>query len=103
MNSNKIRLNSELLIGSTMGDVPENQDFGDEVSRLVEQAKDLQDSAAALINRTSREEEALRHRVASLDSRISSLRSSVRNSEQANRVRILHVFCSCICMDTSYC
>ncbi|CAI9762544.1 unnamed protein product [Fraxinus pennsylvanica] len=69
-----------------MGDARENQGVGGEVSRLVEQAKDLQDSAAALINRTSREEEVLRHRVASLDSRISSLRSSVRNTEHADRL-----------------
>ncbi|KAK4436158.1 Transmembrane protein [Sesamum alatum] len=49
---------------------------GGEVSSLVEQAKELQEIAASLISRTSREEESLRQRVASLDSRINSLRSS---------------------------
>ncbi|KAL0340906.1 UNVERIFIED_CONTAM: Transmembrane protein [Sesamum radiatum] len=49
---------------------------GGEVSSLVEQAKELQELAASLISRTSGEEEALRQRVASLDSRINSLRSS---------------------------
>lgn len=49
---------------------------GGEVSRLVEQAKELQEAAGSLISRTSSEEDALRQRVASLDSRINSLRSS---------------------------
>ncbi|KAK4403732.1 Transmembrane protein [Sesamum angolense] len=49
---------------------------GGEVSSLVEQAKELQELAASLISRTSGEEEALRQRVASLDSRINSLRTS---------------------------
>ncbi|KAL2550912.1 TMPIT-like protein [Forsythia ovata] len=65
-----------------MGDASENRDVGGEVSRLVEQAKELQDSAAALISRTSREEDALRLRVASLDSRINSF----RNTQHANRL-----------------
>ncbi|KAG6425624.1 hypothetical protein SASPL_116067 [Salvia splendens] len=58
-----------------MGDSP-RESFGGEVSSLVEQAKDLQEAAASLISRTSREEDALRQRAASLDSRINSLRSS---------------------------
>ncbi|KAL6501000.1 hypothetical protein OROHE_025197 [Orobanche hederae] len=52
-----------------------------EVSKLVEQAKELQEAAACLISRTSLEEDALRQRVASLDSRIKSLRSSVNNDK----------------------
>ncbi|KAG9155762.1 hypothetical protein Leryth_004020 [Lithospermum erythrorhizon] len=42
----------------------------EEVSRLVEQAKELQDVAASLISRTTREEDSLRARVSSLDSNI---------------------------------
>ncbi|KAL1565470.1 transmembrane protein 120 [Salvia divinorum] len=49
---------------------------GGEVSSLVEEAKELQEAAASLVSRTSREEDALRQRAASLDSRINSLRSS---------------------------
>ncbi|KAL6527024.1 hypothetical protein OROGR_016114 [Orobanche gracilis] len=52
-----------------------------EVSKLVEQAKELQEAAASLISRTSHEEDALRQRVASLDSRIKSLRSSINNDK----------------------
>ncbi|KAH6809744.1 TMPIT-like protein [Perilla frutescens var. frutescens] len=60
-----------------MGDSPgEALAGGGEVARLVEQAKELQEAAASLISRTSREEDALRQRVASLDSRINSLRAS---------------------------
>ncbi|KAH6832092.1 TMPIT-like protein [Perilla frutescens var. hirtella] len=60
-----------------MGDSPgEALAAGGEVARLVEQAKELQEAAASLISRTSREEDALRQRVASLDSRINSLRTS---------------------------
>ncbi|XP_042066025.1 transmembrane protein 120 homolog [Salvia splendens] len=59
-----------------MGDSPRESFGGGEVSSLVEQAKELQEAAASLISRTSREEDALRQRAASLDSRINSLRSS---------------------------
>ncbi|CAA2964430.1 transmembrane protein 120 homolog [Olea europaea var. sylvestris] len=58
-----------------MGDSPDDRVAGDDIARLVEQAKELQDSAAALISRTSREEDELRQRVASLDSHIQSLRN----------------------------
>ncbi|KAK6118493.1 hypothetical protein DH2020_047760 [Rehmannia glutinosa] len=65
-----------------MGDSPgESLIVGGEVSKLVEQAKELQEAAASLISRTSREEDALRQRVASLDSRIKSLRSSINNDK----------------------
>ncbi|KAL2532637.1 TMPIT-like protein [Abeliophyllum distichum] len=59
-----------------MGDSRDDRVAGDEIARLVEQAKELQDAAAALISHTSREEDALRQRVASLDSHIQSLRNS---------------------------
>ncbi|KAF7148570.1 hypothetical protein RHSIM_Rhsim03G0218900 [Rhododendron simsii] len=49
----------------------------EEVSRAVESAKELQDSASALISRNAREEDALRQRVVSLDSTIRQIRSSV--------------------------
>ncbi|GAA0149863.1 hypothetical protein LIER_08935 [Lithospermum erythrorhizon] len=52
----------------------------EEVSRLVEQAKELQDVAASLISRTTREEDSLRQRVAVLDSNIQRLRSSIRKT-----------------------
>ncbi|KAL3837988.1 hypothetical protein ACJIZ3_022579 [Penstemon smallii] len=70
-----------------MGDSPEeSQSVGGEASRLVEQAKELQETASSLISRTSREEDALRQRVASLDSHINSLRSSVRTSKNADKL-----------------
>ncbi|KAJ9173829.1 hypothetical protein P3X46_016928 [Hevea brasiliensis] len=47
----------------------------DEVARVVEQAKDLQDSAASLISRSSNDEQSLRQRVLSLDSSIRRCRS----------------------------
>ncbi|CAA0831286.1 TMPIT-like protein [Striga hermonthica] len=65
-----------------MGDSPRDSSIvGGEVSKLVEQAKELQEAAASLISRTSIEEDALRQRVASLDSRIKSLRSSLNNGK----------------------
>ncbi|EYU19720.1 hypothetical protein MIMGU_mgv1a009043mg [Erythranthe guttata] len=60
-----------------MADPPEESSpVAGEVFRLVEQAKELQDTASSLISRTSRDEDALRQRVATLDSRIKSLRIS---------------------------
>jgi type IV secretory pathway TraG/TraD family ATPase VirD4 len=47
----------------------------EEVGRVVEQAKELQDSAASFISRTSSDEQSLRHRALSLDSSIRRLRS----------------------------
>ncbi|XP_042057409.1 transmembrane protein 120 homolog isoform X3 [Salvia splendens] len=72
-----------------MGDSP-RESFGGEVSSLVEQAKDLQEAAASLISRTSREEDALRQRAASLDSRINSLRSS--KHDDTDRTSYLFLF-----------
>lgn len=56
------------------------------ISALVEQAKELQETASSLISRTTREEDALRQRVAALDSRINSLRSSIRGSEDSDKL-----------------
>ncbi|XP_058206341.1 uncharacterized protein LOC131319916 [Rhododendron vialii] len=58
------------------GEKSENT-VAEEVSRAVESAKELQDSASALISRNAREEDALRQRVVSLDSTIRQIRSSV--------------------------
>lgn len=52
----------------------------EEVERVVEQAKELQDSASSLINRTSSEEQSLRQRALSLDSNIRRLRSLLRSN-----------------------
>ncbi|XP_057800670.1 uncharacterized protein LOC131016102 [Salvia miltiorrhiza] len=62
----------------------ESPDVG--VSALAEQAKELQETASSLISRTSREEDALRQRVAALDSRIKSLRSSLRGSKNFDKL-----------------
>ncbi|XP_059667360.1 uncharacterized protein LOC132312843 [Cornus florida] len=63
----------------------------EEVSRLVELAKELQDSASSLISRTSRDEEALRLRALALDSDIHRLRSSLKkadfNSQEAEKLQ----------------
>ncbi|KAL7183419.1 hypothetical protein ACSBR2_025760 [Camellia fascicularis] len=50
---------------------------GEEVSRLIDSAKELQDSASSLISRTTREDEALRQRALALDSAIRTLRCSI--------------------------
>ncbi|EPS57436.1 hypothetical protein M569_17382, partial [Genlisea aurea] len=46
--------------------------FSSEVYRIVEQAKELREEASSLLSRISREEDALRQRVASLHSRINA-------------------------------
>ncbi|KAI9174045.1 hypothetical protein LWI28_010930 [Acer negundo] len=51
----------------------------EEVERVVEQAKELQDSASSLINRTSSDEQSLRQRALALDSNIRRLRSSLHS------------------------
>ncbi|XP_047338196.1 transmembrane protein 120 homolog isoform X2 [Impatiens glandulifera] len=51
----------------------------EEVTHLVDSAKELQESAASLISRNTREEESLRHRALSLDSTIRTLRSSIKS------------------------
>lgn len=76
-----------------MGDSPAGG--GGEVARLVEQARELQEAAASLIARTSSEEDALRQRVASLNSRIDSLRSS-KHDDTVCYCRYFARACGCI-------
>ncbi|XAR52106.1 hypothetical protein NMG60_11020008 [Bertholletia excelsa] len=64
-------------MGSSVDGEKSENIVAEEVSRVVESAKELQDSATSLISRTSREEEALRQRALSLDSTIRTLRSSL--------------------------
>ncbi|XP_021740579.1 transmembrane protein 120 homolog isoform X1 [Chenopodium quinoa] len=49
----------------------------EEVGRVVEQAKELQEAAASFISTSSREEKELRQRARSLDESIAKLRSSI--------------------------
>ncbi|KAI3699363.1 hypothetical protein L2E82_43622 [Cichorium intybus] len=52
----------------------------EEVSRIVEQSKELQESAATLISRNTQEESSLRQRALALDSTIKRLRSFIVSS-----------------------
>ncbi|XP_071732154.1 uncharacterized protein [Rutidosis leptorrhynchoides] len=61
------------------GDAP-MRNMADEVSRIVEQTKELQDAAASLISRTSIEEASLKQRAIALRSNIKTLRSYVVSS-----------------------
>lgn len=49
----------------------------EEVVRVVEQAKELQESAASVISRSSKDEQNLRQRAIAVDSAIEKLRSSI--------------------------
>lgn len=49
----------------------------EEVGRVVEDSKELQEAASSLISRSSREEKELRQRLLSLDASISRLHSSL--------------------------
>lgn len=51
----------------------------EEVGRVVEQAKELQDLAASLNSKSSKEEVTIRQRAVALDSAISKLRSSINS------------------------
>lgn len=55
--------------------VDSSQNLEDEVGRVVEQVKELHDSAASLISRTASDEQSLRQRALSLESSIRRLRS----------------------------
>lgn len=69
-------------MGDSSSTVGENSDTAvpEEVSRVVELAKELQDSSAALISRNSNEESSLRQRALSLNSNIQLLLSSIASS-----------------------
>ncbi|KAF8413428.1 hypothetical protein HHK36_001411 [Tetracentron sinense] len=60
-----------------MGDSASGENIAQEVSGVIELAKELQDSAASLISKTSSEEQSLRQRALALDSHVHKLRSSL--------------------------
>ena len=60
-----------------MGDSGRATRVEEEVASVAEQAKELQDLAAALISKSSKEEQSLRQRSIALDASIRKLRSSV--------------------------
>ncbi|KAI3719176.1 hypothetical protein L6452_20070 [Arctium lappa] len=62
----------------------------EEVSKLVEQGKELQESASTLISRNSQEEAPLRQRALTLDSNIKMLRSFIAFSVKKGKLRILN-------------
>jgi hypothetical protein len=53
----------------------------EEVGRVVEQAKELQDSTASFISKTSSDDQSLRQRALSIDSSIRRLRSLVSHNQ----------------------
>lgn len=64
---------------STGGENPQ-KNVTEEVSRISELAKELQESSASLISRSSSEEASLRQRALTLDSNIKNLRVSIASS-----------------------
>ena len=83
------------------GDTAE-RNAADEVYRIIEQTKELQESATSLLSRTSEEEASLRQRALALRSNIKMLRSFIASSlkksnldpNNAQKVS-LHSYCSC--------
>ncbi|CAK9158280.1 unnamed protein product [Ilex paraguariensis] len=68
-------------MGDSRVDENSKQTVEEEVSGTVELAKELQDSAASLISRTTHEEDSLRQRAQSLVSNIHRLRSSIKKAD----------------------
>lgn len=64
---------------TTGGENPQ-KNVVEEVSRISELAKELQESSASLISRSSSEEASLRQRALTLDSNIKNLRVSIVSS-----------------------
>lgn len=64
---------------TTGGENPQ-KNVVEEVSRISELAKELQESSASLISRSSSEEASLRQRALTLDSNIKNLRVSIASS-----------------------
>ncbi|KAL7003708.1 hypothetical protein U1Q18_004856 [Sarracenia purpurea var. burkii] len=64
-------------MGAAGEDDKSERTVAEQVSGVIESAKELQESAASLISRTTLEEDALRRRALSLDSTIRRLRSSM--------------------------
>lgn len=62
----------------------EANELVEEAARLAEQARELQDSAAALLSKAWNEEQALRQRALALESDIKRLRSSVDSAAKKN-------------------
>ncbi|KAK9697268.1 hypothetical protein RND81_08G025900 [Saponaria officinalis] len=60
-----------------MGDQQQELRIEEEVAKLVEESKELQDKAASLILKSSKEEQIIKQRAVSIDSAIRKLRSSV--------------------------
>ncbi|KAI3719611.1 hypothetical protein L6452_20513 [Arctium lappa] len=68
-----------MQMGHSIGDTSE-RNVADEVSRFIEQSKELQELATSLISRTSKEEASLRQRTVALRSNIKMLRSFIDSS-----------------------
>lgn len=60
-------------------DESETSRVEEEVRRVVEQAKELRDSAASFISEASGEEQSIRQRAVALDSTVRRLRSSIHS------------------------
>ncbi|KAF5184517.1 Transmembrane protein, partial [Thalictrum thalictroides] len=58
----------------------------EEVSRLAELAKELQDSASSFISKSTTEEQSLRQRALAIDSSLKKLRSSLHSSVQTGAI-----------------
>lgn len=75
-----------------------DRNVDEEVCRIVEQSKELQESAASLISKNSQEEASLRQRALALDSNVKRLRllisSSVKkgNLDPKDAEKVLFVF-----------
>lgn len=66
------------------------RNVAEEVSRLVEQSKELQESASTLISRNSQEESSLRQRALALDSNIKMLRTFIGSSVKKGNLDSKH-------------
>ncbi|KAL5703857.1 hypothetical protein ACHQM5_022357 [Ranunculus cassubicifolius] len=58
----------------------------DEVSRLGELAKELQDSASSFISKSTSDEQSLRQRALSIDSSLHKLRTSIASSLKTGNI-----------------
>ncbi|KAK9122451.1 hypothetical protein Syun_020068 [Stephania yunnanensis] len=67
-----------------MGEESSSEKLEEEVARLVELAKELEDSASSFVAKTSSEEQSLRQRALSIDSSIKKLRSSIHSLDHSH-------------------
>lgn len=58
----------------------------EEMEKVVDQIKELQEAASSLISMSSREEKNLQHRALSLDASIAKLRSSISSLTSDGRM-----------------